>query len=248
MKEYSSMSIVPNDVIDNIKDGQYDDNLDKILYKIFENASKTDWASAHYRTRRANFNMTVNGKTLGYSGTYKHQWNQLFHKGYVETVTNMESNFLGIENTEYCYAVDSSIKNAEELFLGQSYQLMDKKINDEKTEFRKLIEKMYSDGNNMYKNQNPFESKETEMKEVDYLNCVTDFKKGYDCIKDNLIEYFKKCIAETIDQENKAKANNLLKINYDFYSQLEKLKFDFEQKYTGISFKELLTYYSDSNC
>lgn len=248
MKEYSSMSIVPNDVIDNIKDGQYDDNLDKILYKIFENASKTDWASAHYRTRTANFNRTVKGETLGYSGTYKHQWNQLFHKGYVDTVTSMKSNFLGIENSEYWFAVDSSIKNAEELFLGQSYQLMDKKINDERTKFRELIEKMYLDGREEYKNQNPFESKNTEMSEIDYLNCVTDFKKGYKYIQKDLISYFRNCVAETIDQENKAKANNLLKINYDFYSQLEKLKFDFEQKYTGISFKELLTYYSDSNC
>ena len=248
MKEYSSMSIVPNCVINEIREGQYDAKLDGILNKIFKNASKTDWKNSHYRTRAANYNRTVKGKTLGYSGTYKHQWNQLIHKGYVDTVTSMKSNFLEIENSEYWFAVDSGIKNTEELFLGQSYQLKDITIDVKKTKFRELIEKMYSEGRKEYKNQNPFESKNTEMSEIDYLNCVTDFEKGYKYIQKDLISYFRNCVAETIEQENKAKANNLLKINYSFYSQLEKLKFDFEKKYKGIRFKDLLAYYSDINC
>ena len=53
-------------------------------------------------------------------------------------------------------------------------------------------------------------------------------------------------LAEIIKDENRAKAESLLKINSNFHRQLSKLEFDFNKKYPEVNFYDLLKYYSES--
>ena len=134
MKEYSSLNIIPKKLIEEIYKGSYDEQIKKIMRDIFKNASKTNWSFEHHMTRKANYYRIYDGKELGYHGTYQHKWNQLFHQGYAETVTQMDSNFLGVEDSNYAYAIDACIKNMEELFLGPAYLLANKEFSNEDEE------------------------------------------------------------------------------------------------------------------
>ena len=263
MKEYSSLNIIPKKLIGKIDKGSYDEEIKKIMRDIFKNASKTNWDSEHHMTREANYGRIYRGEKLGYHGTYQHKWNQLFHQGYVKTVTQMESNFLGVEDVNYAYAIDACIKNMEELFLGPAYQLANKEFSneyEEKKRFRNLIEKMYERGINKVYHYNPLlsenkgenkeENKENKVKiQVQYLNNVCNFLSGYDLIEKELLEHFKKCLKKVIGQENKEKSENLIKVNYEFYYQLEKLKHDFKTKYEEVELSDLydlLNYYNQN--
>lgn len=252
MKEYSSMVIIPNEIIGNIDNGKYDSKIEKMIKEIFEKASKTNWHKEHYKTTEANYKrLSDNQKDeLGYWGTYNHKWNYLFHNGYIEVINSSKSNFLGIEECyeDYKYAVDACIKNMEEKFLGRSYVLAYKDIDDEnKGEFRKLVEEMYVLGKGKEKGYdcNPFKDTYSGiLDEEAFLNNIYNFEMGYEFIKKELLDHFRKCLMETIKEENRAKSINLLKINYGFYAQLNKLKYDFNKKYKNANFIDILKYYS----
>jgi len=258
MKEYSSLNIIPKKLIEEIKEGSYDEKIKKFMRDIFKNASKTNWSFEHHMTRKANYSRIYGGDKLGYHGTYQHKWNQLFHQGYVKTVTQMESNFLGVKDLNYSYAIDACIKNMEELFLGPAYLLANKEFSnededEEKKRFRNLIEKMYERGINKVYHYNPFPegNKEgnKEENQVEYLNNVCNFLSGYNFIEKELLEHFKKCLKKVIGQENKEKSENLIKVNYEFYYQLEKLKHDFKTKYEEVELNDLydlLNYYNQN--
>lgn len=249
MKEYSSMNIIPQKFIDELELDKYNQHIEEIIKRIFANSSKTDWSHIHWKTRRANYARTSEEKSLGYWGTYEHRWNQLFHRGYVNTITQMKGNLLSVdENVNYISAIDSCIKNMEEHFLGQSYQLVDIKIKSDKDEFRKIIEMMYEKGvqEGQFKS-NPFKAKEKnqDTQEDRYLNDVCDFQKGYIFIRNEIIKHFKECLIATIQKDNNDKSENLIKINYNFYSEFQKLKYEFNKKYSNVEFNELLKYYSE---
>lgn len=247
MKEYSSMNIIPDEIITSLKDGKYDSKIDKIIEEIFEKSSKTDWEKEHWKTVEANCTRLFKNykNELGFSGTYNHRWNQLFHRGYVSTINSLSSDFLGVgEGKNYAYAIDACIRNMEEEFLGPSYELAYRDEESPDNEFKKLIKRMYELGTKKGKYiQNPFTVKDFEGGE-NSLNNVCKFNEGYGLIKDELKKHFKNVLAETIEIENKDKAANLLKINFDFYKQLNNLKFDFDKKYEGVNFYDLLKYYS----
>lgn len=254
MKEYSSLNIIPKELIEEIDNELYDKKIKKFIRNIFENASKTNWGSEHHMTRNANYYRIRNGDKLGYHGTYQHKWNQLFHQGYVQTITQMESNFLGVEDVNYAYAIDACIKNMEELFLGPAYLLANKKSSneckdEEEKRFRNLIEKMYEGGINKVYHYNPLLKGNKEENKVEYLNDVCNFLSGYKLIEEELLEHFKKCLKKVIRQENKEKSENLIKVNYEFYYQLEKLKHDFKTKYEEVELNDLydlLNYYNQN--
>jgi hypothetical protein len=68
-------------------------------------------------------------------------------------------------------------------------------------------------------------------------------------IEKELLDHFKKCLKKVIEQENKEKSENLIKVNYEFYYQLEKLKHDFETKYEEVELNDLydlLNYYNQN--
>ena len=253
MKEYSSMNIIPERIVENLeKTEKYDDKIDEVIKEIFEKSSKTNWSKEHWNTRRANFRRISGEKEieLGHWGIYQHRWNQLFHRGYVSAIAWKNDDFLGIrENVGYIYSIDSCIRNMEEEFLGPSYQLGYKHTGlfDAGNKFKKLIKEMYKKGikYELYKSD-PFENIVNITDPVEYLNDVCDFKKGYELIKKDLIKYFKEVLVIKIKDENRAKAENLLKINSNFHRQLSKLEFDFNKKYPEVSFKDLLKYYSES--
>lgn len=254
MKEYSSLNIIPKKLIGEIDKGLYDKKIKKFMRDIFKNASKTNWDSEHHMTRKANYDRIYKGKKLGYHGTYQHKWNQLFHQGYVKTVTQMESNFLGVEDLNYAYAIDACIKNMEELFLGPAYLLANKEFSneyedEEKKRFRNLIEKMYERGINEVYHYNPFTEENKVENQAQYLNNVCNFLSGYNLIEKELLDHFKKCLKKVIGQENKEKSENLIKVNYEFYYQLEKLKHDFKTKYEEVELNDLydlLNYYNQN--
>ena len=256
MKEYSSLNIIPKKLTGEIYKGSYDEEIKKFMRDIFKNASKTNWDSEHHMTRKANYDRIYKGKKLGYHGTYQHKWNQLFHQGYVKTVTQMDSNFLGVEDSNYAYAIDACIKNMEELFLGPAYLLANKEFSneyeyedEEKKKFRNLIEEMYERGINEVYHYNPFTKENKEKNKVEYLNDVCNFLSGYNLIEKELLEHFKKCLKKVIGKENKEKSENLIKVNYEFYYQLEKLKHDFKTKYEEVELSDLydlLNYYNQN--
>ena len=259
MKEYSSMNIIPKQIICEVEQGKYDSEINDFIRTVFEKSSMCEWENIHHRTFDANYNRIVGGTELGYWGTYKHRWNQLFHIGYVRTVTEDETKWLkkDEQNNKKEYAFKACIKNMENIFLGPAYRLVNIHLDKEDREysqendFRGLIEEMYSLGvkQEIYK-FNPFkkdECKNLEMSEkkekmVELLNNVFDFEKGYNLIKEKLVEHFKNCLLITIDNENKAKAENLLKINYSFYVQYQKLMYDFNKKYKTVSFDDMMKY------
>ena len=241
MKEYSSMNIIPKEIIHDIANGKYDTKFEKVIEEIFDKASKRNWGWNHWKTCSANYCRIGQQRALGYWGSYQHQWNQLFHKGYVETINN--SDILREIGKEWncSVAINACIKNMENEFLGPAYQLVNFKVG-EKVEFRKIIEKMYMKGfeNKRYK-YNPFAEMNTSLKkDKEYLNDVCDFKKGLEFVKYEVLEHFKSCLIGTIKIENKAKSENLLKINHSFYEQYLNLKYEFEKKYNYVKFEDIM--------
>lgn len=250
MNEYSSMNLTPTYIIDDLERGKNNQDIDIILGNIFKAASRTDWNGSHYKTRLANYNRIEDHKTLGYWGTYRHQWNQLFHLGYVETISRQTSALIsGISREEDQQSLESSIRNMEYDFLGKAQALKNVKLDTESSEFRNLIQKMYCMG---YEKQlyqmNPFEKQENNTanpspeEKINLLNNVFDFTKGLELIKEELRKHFIKCLIETIKKENRDKSFNMLKINRSFVVQLDKLKHDFEKKYSKTDFNELMKY------
>lgn len=246
MKEYSSMSIIPQSIIDSLMNGKeekYDGQIDNIIYRIFESASRTNWEERHYKTRKANYVRLSQREELGFDGVNNDRWNHLFHRGYVDTIKSTKHDFLGIgEKKGYIFAVDACIRDMEEKFLGPSYELAYKDNESQNNEFKRLIKLMYKNGDYL---SDPFSGSNSDRVPYYYLNDVDNFKKGYESIKLELRKHFKKVLAETIEEENRSKAKNLMKINDKFNRKLNKLKFDFKKRYPDVSFFELLKYYSE---
>lgn len=243
---FNGLNIISDSVLVNLKKGVYDNAIDNIILDIFKASSKTNWNSTHWKTRLANYKRINKKEKLGYWGTYQHQWNQLFHMGYIRIIAKRENNFLQIKETGgNVVALDSCIKNMENEFLGQSYQLSNVDINnEEKGEFRKLLEEMYELGvaDKRYID-NPFAPKKADSKNWEndscFLNDICNFEKGYELISKKLISYFKKSLEKQIENENNAKKENLKKINHDFYLEYQKQKFEFNKKYPEIDFDGL---------
>lgn len=247
MKEYSSMNIIPQEIVDEINGNKYDDAIKEIIYEIFRKASRKNWENSHWKTSLANYTRIREMAELGYWGTYKHRWDQLFHIGYTRMVTEKEKDFLGTESEKgWVLALDSCIKNMEYMFIGSVDQLIyfaEKKFWDnKKNKFRELIERMYNEGveEKIY-STNPFSGKQgnNDRNDIDYLNDICNFEKGVKLIEADLLVHFKETLVECIKKENKAKKENLKKINYDFYIEYQKLKYEFNKKYEDIDFDEL---------
>lgn len=206
----------------------------------------------------ANYSRIQKQEKIGYCGTYEDQWNQLFHRGYIAVTSKGKTgNLLNLEEkASYITAVDSCIRNMEERFLGEAYQLAYFKVDQEKKhKFRKLIEEMYQKGveKSIYQTD-PFcgaglvPFSETDSSNIyNSLNDICNFSKGYPFIQEELQTHFKECLIETIFYENMEKSKNLFKINYDFYQQLKKLEFNFGKKYENVKFHDLMKYYFKYN-
>lgn len=93
---------------------------------------------------------------------------------------------------------------------------------------------------------NPFEDKKEDIPPQEYLDNVCDFQRGFQLIEEDLLAHFKRCLINTIKNENKAKSKNLLKINNSFYIQYQNLKYEFEKKYSGIIFEDIMKYAVDN--
>ncbi|SFD08448.1 hypothetical protein [Butyrivibrio sp. YAB3001] len=154
MNEYSNMVIIPDEVIAQID--SCSEAITDFLREVFKNA-EVDWERIHWKTAQANYTRISRRIKLGYWGTYPHQWNQLFHMGYTSTVieksnilkifqnNNEEQQKTDVYTKEVELALDSYIRDMEQLFLGNQRSLSEFSEGD--SEFRLLLEEMYDEGN-----------------------------------------------------------------------------------------------------
>lgn len=82
-----------------------------------------------------------------------------------------------------------------------------------------------------------------------FYNNVVNSVNNFETLNDNMFKImskniFSKCLIDTIEKDNKSKSENLMKINYKFYRQLQEIEQEFENKYKNVKFKDLLKYYA----
>ena len=90
---------------------------------------------------------------------------------------------------------------------------------------------------------NPFEEKKDVDKDniVNYLVNICNFEIGFEYIKDDLYEYFKNTLLKCIELENRKKKENLQKINFNFYLEYQKLRYEFEKKYENLKLDVIIS-------
>ncbi len=198
MDEYSSMNIVSTGIIDSIDSCK--DEIKNFLKNVFV-SSTIDWERLHWKTRQANFKRISEQSQLGYWGVYMHQWNQLFHMGYTNTVINYGENILGLKysdtNKEMIIAVDACIRNMESAFLGDPKSLIWFERKCDKSKFRGIIEKMYNN-KEVYK-INPFDP--VNEKDLEKYNDKEDIDSKNEQIKQISIEKNEKKDGQNKDRE-----------------------------------------------
>ena len=206
---------------------------------------------------------------LGFSRTFRHQWNQLFHEAYARVMVKENGQFLELFRSGKG-SIEAALINCEEAYLGTPENLHNGNLPEsEKNEFRKLLEEMYQseEGKNIYRKADPFSDKiedvkrfldkeeDAEIKIVDireYMENVTDFAKGFrknKIVKKRFIKLLIETLLQKIEAENKLKAKNLVDLNLDFSLALKELKDIFEEKYGDLhdgnenKFDEIMKYH-----
>lgn len=262
MKEYSSLEIVDLSEFDIIKESdEFREKVEEIVKLIFKRAS-VNADRVHHKTLKADLRSVVEKEELGYSRSYRHRWNQLFHEAYAEVISQA-----GVELAE-CYgtaqgAVEAALGNMEERFLGESEHLWKKELEEgsEKSEFREILERMFGqtkDGKAIYEN-NPFDKDiekygfsdmKAEGRKGLYRDFF-DFAKGLksDEILKEYVDKFIKDLEVQIEVDNSAKAENVIMLNCDFVDALRELESNFTEKYDlkdgrkVINFHTMMRYY-----
>lgn len=272
MKEYSSLEIIDINILDNpntIKE------IKLILICMFKIASLK---SIKYRWNTINAdNNSFTKKYMGYSNTYRHQFNELFHNAYVNAVNKHGDDLCNLfPNSENAFR--AALINMEQNFLGNNSNLLNLDLEQEnKNAFRIALEDMYSLENQIYKyhifDDNYSDeikvSKDDEMTEADYnkkcrekrtdiFDDVFDFEKGINAIrkKDNkeivdiFADIFIDCLSKQIKKDNMQKSSYLIKLYPEYYNALEKIKNEFNEKYSNGNsnmFNLLMKYYFNSS-
>ena len=260
MKEYSSLEIVPlEDVQEELENAHTKELLISLLEKLFEKASVRFWGHYHHMTVKANYKRiateTKENFVLGYWGVNRQRWDQLFHEAYRSVISQESAQFIQqFKNGED--AIEAAMLNMEYEFLGYTKDLYEGDLNN-KNEFRRILEEMYECNEAVY-SYNPFKNRldpdELSYQEKKkYLEDVLDFAKGFrhnEEIREKFLKLFKEKFLAQLDDENKTKAKNLVKLDIDFYNSLHRLKRDFTVMYDNnhkalAKFHQILKYYFD---
>lgn len=253
MKEASSLEIV--EVNDDLR-GKLKKSISSIVGYIFANAS-LDASDFRWNTINADAVSGYKGK-LGYSYTYQHCFYQLFHKAYVETMDSSAFTILEDNDIKQIDAIISALYEIETKFLGSNQNLYEVEINKEqKNCFRKILEKMYEakDSNNISGFQYNIFDKNTYnniwSEEGNYIesdsrnevfNCIFGFEKGLKLeiendnnekykVQEYLTDVLLELLEEQIEDDNKKKSDNIVRISENYYEELQNIEKSFMQKY-----------------
>ncbi len=248
MKEYSYLEIVETDLLERIlnkliKEVEYPNNpqdfnseeeqviktTEDLIRDIFSKASLQSF-SFRYNTKQADILSFCRKNRMSYSGTYFHQLNQRFHEGYSKAVSEsgmkLANKFSPKES-----ALMAAMKNMESIYLGENDNLVQVDIT-EKNKFRETLDLMFED----YE-YNPMKMLWNEVELKGKRDVVFDdifnFRKGLKnpIILKSFVLYFLKCLNVQIKIDNHIKSKNMMKLNSDFTSTLQKLKDEFMNKY-----------------
>lgn len=260
MKEYSSLEIV--DINEDYISNEIKNEVEQIIKELFLRASIHN---KYYRwnTKKADISGHKR-KEVGYSNTYNHLINQLFHEAFTEVVNNSSSIRKILKKGKFKdtpNAVYASLKNMENKFIGNYYSLANLNASEvDKNEFRNIIEKMYE--SDVYK-YNPYKTNKDEDKYICETNIknninelfkdIFNFEKGInenDVLK-KLTEEFIHCLKKQIDEDNAKKSKNMINLNQEFVEKLSEFKYDFIEKYSTEkgkcqaekNFKQLMSFY-----
>lgn len=252
MKESSSLEIVETK-------GGIENRLESVVFEIiknfFENAS-LEADDFRWNTINADIMSGYKGK-LGYSYTYEHCFFQIFHKAYVETIGNVAQKALKENNIDSIEAIQSAMYEMEAKFLGSNENLYKVELEEEKkNDFRKVLEKMYQykepDGKLLFK-YNFFDKSTYENvilpgqkkinKEIrnEFFDCVFGFKKGLelridynrttDTVQRHITNIFLQILVKQIEDDNRKKADNIVRVSENYYEELQNIEKSFMQKY-----------------
>lgn len=245
MKESSSLDIIEQSFVNEIKDGKYDEEIEKILKTMFTTASLHS-RQVWWNTKNADIKSFFKDGVMGFNRTYNHMLYYLFHDGYVTAIR--EKGYILFEKTnesvgevKYKTAVIACLYNMENLFLGINDNLIRTELdNDEKNEFRRIIEEMYDQS--LY---NPFSKEYRERLTNEHIRNnrdqifdeVFEFTRHFGTgenefsIRQRLVAFFKEQFLKQIEIDNNRKATYLVKMNEAFVEELDNVKKEFCEKY-----------------
>ena len=247
MKESSSLEIVETK-------GGIENRLESVVFEIiknfFENAS-LEADDFRWNTINADIMSGYKGK-LGYSYTYEHCFFQIFHKAYVETIGNVAQKALKENNIDSIEAIQSAMYEMEAKFLGSNENLYKVELEEEKkNDFRKVLEKMYQYkllfkynffDKSTYENVIlPGQKKINKEIRNEFFDCVFGFKKGLelridynrttDTVQRHITNIFLQILVKQIEDDNRKKADNIVRVSENYYEELQNIEKSFMQKY-----------------
>lgn len=258
MKEYSSLEIVDIEQFEGQAKEVVDD-IEQFILNVFKRASVSG-NSLHWNTIRANVRKIRDGR-LGAYTSFRYQWNQRFHEAYAFVVAQEGAKLA--EKFEFSKeAIESALRNVEDLYLGSADNLCNIEVTD-KNKFRELLEIMYRSKRYKY---NIFEISEEKYNEIleaselrkELFKDVFDFAKG---IKEDhellrkFAEEFIGALTEQIKSDNEEKEQNMIHLDMSFAEVIERLQSEFIEKYewdkadrerANKNFKEMLKSYISS--
>lgn len=231
MKEYSSLEIVDISPIKEQKE-EVIRRTEGIIKAIFEEASLQAY-HFRYNTMNADIRSFKKYAMMGYSGTYRHQLNQLFHEAYSKVIAREGISLAELFEPSEA-ALKAALKNMEDKFLGDGENLWKVKPSKGKNRFRITLEKMYENYEyNPFKNSFTEEDLGEKQKRNAIFNDIFNFSKGLEDkeILNAFAKAFVECMEEQIVEDNKTKSYYLVKMDESFTDSLIKLKNEFMEKY-----------------
>lgn len=267
MKESSSLEIIDQSFIQEVIDGRHDKEIEDILKVMFETASLHS-RSIWWNTQKAGIKSFFKDGVMGYRRTYNHMLYYLFHEGYVTSIREKGNDLFkdidgAVTEVKYKTAVIASLYNMENLFLGINDNLIETNLNDnEKNEFRRIIEEMYKQSR-----YDPFSENYEECLTEDYIKehrieifdevfeftkYITEGERGIEICR-KLVSFFKQQFLKQMEIDNNRKATYLVKMNDAFIEELDKMRREFCEKYGDADsegnemFKTFMRYYFSSS-
>lgn len=208
-----------------------------LIQSIFSEASLKSY-NFRYNTKQADITSFCKRNQLGYYGTYRHRLDQRFHEGYGRAIEKTGNN-LAKHFAPAQAALMGALKNMESKFLGSGNNLTDLKP-EHTNEFREILERMYK---KCYK-WNPFGEEygqqDLSSQRDEIFDEIFNFSKGLEDkeILEAFIQEFLSCLHKQINEDNKQKSENILKLNPGFTETLEELKKSYFEKYRTDSEQE----------
>lgn len=244
LEENLGLEIIDDDfIIDKLNEIGFKKRLIELLKVVFEQASLTYWfrsnyGHGHHKVKEKNIH-NINNENLGFNGKYNDLWSYKFKDAYNKLFSyenasfNIEKLFQINDNSSYVDKLESLIIDLKVDFLGCPRYNNDifASYHDECEEckercFRNILLSMYSkkdeEGNNIYIYDLKYKPQDINEEHI-FLNEVCNFSKGFDYIKDDVLEYFISLFEKKIKNENNKNISRILGINKSIEESYKKL-------------------------